>query len=163
MAKKEFPTPKPGSRPKLEKSPRKITVTATSSYPKQLVQGSMATQSKIVEKKPAKKPSTKYSPAPMSAAAKAKTRVAAAKKQPSLTSKVVNRAKTVAREVRDIPTAVGTLATANKNKEVRSAAKSNLQIQIRDLAKAAKGRKGVRSAQTVRGGQAIRSVSSKKK
>jgi hypothetical protein len=122
-----------------------------------------------------KKASTSYSPAPMSAAAKAKAGAAgkatAARTKPkSLASKVggaagsvAKRAKTVAREVRDIPTAIGTLATANKNKEVKSAAKSNLQIQIRDLAKAAKGRKGVRSAQTVRGGQAIKSVSSKKK
>jgi len=62
--------------------------------------------------KAAKAKKASYSPAPMSAAAKAKTRVAAAKKQPSLTSKVVNRAKTVAREVRDIPTAVGTVVRA---------------------------------------------------
>ena len=59
-----------------------------------------------------KKASTSYSPSPMSAAAKAKIRVAAAKKRPTLVSKVVGRAKTVAREVRDIPTAVGTLARA---------------------------------------------------
>ena len=97
---------------------RKITVTASSSAApktsnKTVKAGSMAGNAKLVpDNRAAKKPSTKYSPAPMSAAAKAKTRVAAAKKQPSLTSKVVNRAKTVAREVRDIPTAVGTVVRA---------------------------------------------------
>ena len=87
-----------------------------------------------------------------------------AAKKPSLASqatkaasKVVGRAKSVAREVRDIPTAIGTMATANKGKAVKSAAKENLKIQIRDVAKAAKGNKGVRSAQTVRSGRAIKS------
>jgi hypothetical protein len=69
--------------------PRKIRGYATSRKVenKTLKPGSMATQSKIVTDKPTKKPSTKYSPAPMSDAAKAKARIAAAKKQPSLTSK----------------------------------------------------------------------------
>jgi hypothetical protein len=69
------PKPKPGPS-----GSRKIIGTATSSYPKQLVQGSMATQSKIVEKKPGKKPSTKYSPKPMSDAAKRKASRAGAEK-----------------------------------------------------------------------------------
>lgn len=55
-----------------KKEERKITGTISSSYPKKLVPGSMATQSKMVENKPKKKASTKYSPAPMSVAAKKK-------------------------------------------------------------------------------------------
>lgn len=56
----------------VTKSGRKIKTSISSSYPKALKPGSMATQSRIVEVKPAKKASTKYSPAPMSASAKKK-------------------------------------------------------------------------------------------
>ena len=125
-----------------KKDTRKITVTATSTAVKKpsnktLKPGSMASNPKLVPDNLAKKKaSTSYSPAPMSAAAKAKAKAAGAKKQAatknpmglkalkndkpargaksgtSLVSKVVGRAKTVAREVRDIPTAVGTVARA---------------------------------------------------
>ena len=83
---------------------------------------------------------------------------AQAPKKKSTASKVVSRVKSVAREVRDIPTAIGTLATVNKSKAVKSAAKENLKIQLRDVAKAAKGDKGLRqrSAKTVRSGRAIK-------
>jgi len=144
---------------------RKITVTASSSAApktsnKTVKAGSMAGNAKLVpDNRAAKKPSTKYSPAPMSAAAKAKTRVAAAKKQPSLTSKVVNRAKTVAREVRDIPTAVGTVirATAAGNpksgtstpvNKQKTNAKYNLNQQLKEVKNAAqRGTKGTSSTQ----------------
>ena len=95
---------------------RKITVTAKSTPVKKpsnktVQPGSMAGNAKVVLDNAAKAKAAKtYSPKPMSAAAKAKTRVDAAKKRPTLVSKVVGRAKTVAREVRDIPTALGTVA-----------------------------------------------------
>ena len=54
----------------VTKSGVKITGTGSSSYPKKLVKGSMTTGPKFVEVKPPKKASTKYSPVPMSAAAK---------------------------------------------------------------------------------------------
>jgi hypothetical protein len=56
----------------VTKSGRTITTSVSSSYPKKLVPGSMASNSKVAEIKPVKKASTKYSPAPMSAAAKKK-------------------------------------------------------------------------------------------
>ena len=76
----------------ITKSGRKITVTGSSSPSsnvgsKSVKPGSMVTNTKVVDSGSKKKASTKYSPAPMSAAAKAKIKVAAAKKQPSLTSK----------------------------------------------------------------------------
>jgi hypothetical protein len=123
-------------------------------------QASMIGSTKFVKSKPASK---SYSPAPMSAKAKAKAKVAGAKAGPSRITKAVNRAKSVAREVRDIPTAIGTLATVKNKKDVRSAAKENIKMQIKDVAKAVKGGKGNRSAQTVRKGAAIKSVSSYKK
>ena len=58
----------------VTKSGRTITSSATSSYPKDIKKGSMASNSKVVEvAPPKKKASAKYSPAPMSAAAKKKT------------------------------------------------------------------------------------------
>lgn len=111
---------------------------------KSLKFGAMNQGTKVVSSKPA----TKAKPKP---------------KPQSLVSKAVGRAKSVAREVRDIPTAIGTLATVKNKKDVRSAAKENIKMQIKDVAKAVKGGKGNRSAQTVRKGAAIKSVSSYKK
>lgn len=56
----------------VTKSGRTIKVSASSSYPKDIKKGSMISNSRIVEVKPAKKTSTSYSPAPMTAAAKKK-------------------------------------------------------------------------------------------
>lgn len=66
-----------------KKDERKITATGSSSkvVNKTLKPGSMATNPKFVVDKPAKKASTKYSPAPMSAKQKETTRRAAEKKQ----------------------------------------------------------------------------------
>ena len=108
---------------------------------------------------PKKKPSTSYSPAPMSAAAKKKAAAAgkatAKKTAPkSLVSKVVGRAKTVAREVRDIPTAVGTVikataagkpkaGTNTSNSKSGMYAKYDLKRQVKEVKDAiTSGRKG---------------------
>jgi hypothetical protein len=117
-----------------------------------------------------KKASTSYSPAPMSAAAKKKA-AAAGKKTESKTllrtlkpiksergsstvSKVVNRAKTVAREVRDIPTAVGT-AVSGRNVGYGGGkfAKKDLKTQVKEVGSAIKsGKKGTEAAQVRFGG-----------
>ena len=103
-----------------------------------------------------KKASTSYSPAPMSAAAKKKAAAAgkatAKKTAPkSLVSKVVGRAKTVAREVRDIPTAVGTVIRAPKPKAGTNTpvnkqpmyAKYDLKRQVKEVKDAiTSGKKG---------------------
>jgi hypothetical protein len=188
------PKPKPGTT-----GSRKITVTASSRkvVNKTLKPGSMATQSKIVDVKPKAKPSTKYSPSPMSDAAKRKAsragetkarqyvdlmgrppktgpastsyspqkmtafdkakaaargKATAKKTAPkSLVSKVVGRAKTVAREVRDIPTAVGTVirATADGKKGYnKEYAAAQLKKQLKEVKTAAKsGAKGKSAVQ----------------
>lgn len=122
-----------------------------------------------------KKPSTKYSPAPMSAAAKKKAAAQGKKTESktllrtlkpiksesrskagsSVVSKVVGRAKTVAREVRDIKTAVGT-SLRDQEQNVRRAAMGvkptgknvggNLKKQIKEVGSAIKsGSKGTSS------------------
>ena len=110
--------------------------------------GSMAQSPKIVDRKPVAKKAktTVYKPkqaSPGQQVAKA-------------AGKVIGRAKSVAREVRDIPTAIGTFATVKNRKDVKTAAKENIKMQIKDVVKAAKGGKGYRSAQTVNKGSAIR-------
>jgi len=106
------------------------------------------------------KASTSYSPAPMSAAAKKKAAAAGkatgAKTKPkSLASKVVSRAKTVAREVRDVKTALGT-SLRDQEQNVRRAAMGvgptkknvggNLKKQIKEVGSAIKsGKKGTSS------------------
>jgi hypothetical protein len=96
--------------------------------------------------------SRSYSPKPMSASAKTKAKAAGkatgAKTKPkSVASKVVSRAKTVAREVRDIPTAIGninavvrntpgTTAKGGKPRQLKNAAK-NIVKQVREVKKAA--------------------------
>jgi hypothetical protein len=130
--------------------------------------------------KPKKDTSTSYSPAPMSAAAKKKAAAAGKKtsakvKNPqglkqvnldkpkargpkagtSVVSKVVGRAKTVAREVRDVKTAVGT-SLRDQEQNVRRAAMGvkptgknvgkNLKTQIKEVGSAIKsGKKGTSS------------------
>ena len=106
--------------------------------------------------KPKAKASTSYSPAPMSAAAKAKAKAAgkatAAKTKPkskSLVSKVVGRAKTVAREVRDIPTALGTIAATRTMPKGDAArfAKKDLKMQLKEVGRAVvSGKKGTEAA-----------------
>jgi hypothetical protein len=130
-----------------------------------------------------KKASTSYSPAPMSAAAKKKAKAAGQTAQgktgklspaqkaqfkelpregsrkpkagSSVVSKVVGRAKTVAREVRDIKTAVGT-SLRDQEQNVRRAAMGvkptgknvgkNLRTQIKEVGSAIKsGKKGTSS------------------
>jgi len=111
--------------------------------------------------------SKSYSPAPMSAAAKAKAaaagKVTGAKTKPKSTAtkvagvvgKVAGRAKTVAREVRDIKTAVGT-SLRDQEQNVRRAAMGvkptgknvgkNLRTQIKEVGSAIKsGKKGTSS------------------
>ena len=106
-----------------------------------------------------KKPSTKYSPAPMSAAAKAKAgargKATAAKTKPKSTAakvaglagKVVGRAKTTAREARDVYTAVGSAAQALRKSPqegipVKKTIK-NIGTQVKETARAAAtGKKG---------------------
>jgi len=107
-----------------------------------------------------------YSPAPMSAAAKKKAAAAgkatAAKTKPKSlaskvgkalantpTGKIVKRAKTVAREVRDIPTAVGT-AVSGRNVQYGGGAfaKKDLKTQIKEVGSAIKsGKKGTAAAE----------------
>jgi hypothetical protein len=118
-----------------------------------------------------KKASTSYSPAPMSAAAKKKAAAAGKKtqsrmlvpiKEPgrvktgsSTVSKVVKRAKTVAREARDIPTAVGT-AVSGRNVGYGGGkfAKKDLKTQIKEVGSAIKsGKKGTAAAQVRFGGK----------
>ena len=113
--------------------------------------GSMAQSPKIVDRKPAAK--------------KAKTTVYKPK-QPSLASqaskaagKIVGRAKTVAREVRDIPTAVGTVVRATAAGKPKSGtntplnkqaqfAKYTLKQQLKEVKSAAqKGTKGTAAVQ----------------
>jgi hypothetical protein len=118
-----------------------------------------------------------YSPTPMSAAAKAKaaaagkaTGVKTSARKPkagtSTVSKVVGRAKTTAREARDVVTAVGTSARSRLNtrsyrsasgglkstptsKANTAAADKNLKKQLKETAMAAMtGKKGTTSAQT---------------
>jgi hypothetical protein len=135
---------------------------------------------------PAKaKASTSYSPAPMSAAAKKKaakdgkfvSAYSKAKQAPakrgakagtSTVSKVVKRAKTTAREARDVVTAVGTVGNAayntvtNKTNPFKATvtSKKNIAGSVKNLAKQVKetrtaaltGKKGTTSAQS--GGRA---------
>ena len=122
-----------------------------------------------------KKASTSYSPAPMSAAAKKKAAAAGnkmasstlkknlkplksesrSKAGTSTVSKVVKRAKTVAREVRDVKTAVGT-SLRDQEQNVRRAAMGvkptgknvggNLKKQLKEVGSAIKsGKKGTSS------------------
>lgn len=124
------------------------------------------------------KASTEYSPKPMSAAAKAKAKTAGATAQgktgklspaqkkmfkelpkegsrkpkagSSTVSKVVKRAKTVAREVRDIPTAVATVVSSRDMGKYPSGkfAKKDLKTQIKEVGKAVvSGKKGTPAAQ----------------
>lgn len=162
---------------------RKITVTAKSTPVKKpsnktVQAGSMAGNSKLVLDNAAKAKAAKtYSPKPMSASDKRaagfrgattqyqinlRKKEAAAKTKPkSLASKVTSaagsvakRAKTVAREVRDIPTALGTVARATAagkpkagtntppNKQA-SYAKYDLKKQLKQVGDAVKsGKKG---------------------
>ena len=142
----------------------KITVTGSASPAnkvgsKSVKPGSMITNTKVVDSGSKKKASTKYSPSPMSAKAKAKATVAGAKAGPSKLTKAVSRAKTVAREVRDIPTAVGTVIRATAagkpkagtstpvNKQ-KTNAKYNLNQQLKEVKTAARtGTKGTASTQ----------------
>jgi hypothetical protein len=104
--------------------------------------------------------SRSYSPKPMTAAAKKKAAAAGkatgAKTKPkSLASKVVGRAKTVGREVRDVKTAVGT-SLRDIEQNVRRAGMGvkptgknvggNLKKQIKEVGSAIKsGKKGTSS------------------
>jgi hypothetical protein len=104
--------------------------------------------------------SRSYSPAPMSAAAKAKagargkaTQAKVTARKPkagtSTVSKIVKRAKTVAREARDIPTAVGT-AISGRNVQYGGGAfaRKDLKTQIKEVGSAIKsGKKGTEAAQ----------------
>jgi len=120
-----------------------------------------------------------YSPAPMSAAAKKKAAKRAefvsayskakqipAKKNSSVASKVgkvagaaAKRAKTVAREGRDVVTAVGTLATGTKRNVERGDLYSDKYTPVKNLAKqikevgtaAVKGKKGTTSTKITPG------------
>ena len=104
-----------------------------------------------------KKASTKYSPAPMSAAAKKKAAAAGkatgAKTKPkSLASKVVKRAAITAREARDVVTAAGTVAKGVKEsrKFYGGYAVKNLKKQIAETGRAAvSGKRGTESDQIV--------------
>ena len=143
--------------------------------------GAMADGSLSIDQKMAldalksrQKQATAYSPAPMSmratdkASARGKAakkasdaRIAAAKKSrgpkagTSTVSKIVKRAKTVAREVRDVKTAVGT-SLRDQEQNVRRAAMGvkpsgknvgkNLRTQIKEVGSAIKsGKKGTSS------------------
>jgi hypothetical protein len=128
------------------------------------------------------KASTSYSPSEMSKPAQGKVRERAMKKQlakygeskteygyklnsgkpkrsakagSSTVSKVVGRAKTTARELRDIPTAVGT-AVSGRNVGYGGGkfAKKDLKTQIKEVGSAIKsGKKGTEAAQVRFGGQ----------
>lgn len=122
---------------------------------------------KAAKERAAAKKKASYSPAPMSAAAKKKAAAAGkatgAKTKPKSTvskvagvvGKVAGRAKTVAREVRDIKTAVGT-SLRDQEQNVRRAAMGakptgknvggNLKKQIKEVGSAIKsGKKGTSS------------------
>ena len=124
------------------------------------------TLAKEMMKKQADKKKASYSPAPMSAAAKAKAaargKATAAKTKPSTLSKVgktlaktpagkaVSRAKTVAREVRDIPTAAANVIKSRNLPQggVAKFAKKDLKAQIKEVGTAIKsGKKGTQAAQ----------------
>ena len=132
----------------------------------------MLMQGGNLDKPKPKKASTSYSPAPMTAEAKKKaasrgkfvSAYSKAKQTPgkrapkagsSVVSKVVKRAKTVGREVRDIKTAVGT-SLRDQEQNVRRAAMGvkptgknvggNLKKQIKEVGSAIKsGSKGTSS------------------
>jgi hypothetical protein len=116
--------------------------------------------------------SRQYNPAPMSAAAKKKAAAAGkatakktapkstASKVGAVAGKVAKRVKTVAREVRDVKTAVGTTAKAftktgsNPNQPYSAKKQSikNLATQIREVGRAAaKGKPGTSSGKVVMG------------
>ena len=117
--------------------------------------------------KPKKTASTKYSPKPMTAEAKKKAAAAgkatAAKTKPKSTAakvgkalsntpagKVVKRAKIVAREVRDIPTAAANIYESRSLPAggVAKFAKKDLKKQIKEVGSAIKsGKKGTEAAQ----------------
>jgi len=128
------------------------------------------------------KASTSYSPAPMSAAAKAKAAAAGkataaktknpqglkqmnfdkkakskstAAKVAGVVGKVAGRAKTVAREARDIPTAVSTaVAGRNVGYGGNKFALKDLKTQLKEVASAAKsGKRGTAAAQVRFGGK----------
>jgi hypothetical protein len=142
---------------KSEKPKIKITGTAKAAPvppKKTLKPGSMATSSKNVTV-PAVKKAT---PAAKDKARIADKKVSTAKKSPSVAAKAANvvgkvagRAKAVAREVRDIPTAVGTAvrATAGRNPGFRrDFAVDQLKKQVKEVKTTAKsGAKGKRSVE----------------
>ena len=145
---------------------------------KTLPKGMGKTPAKAVAKKPAaKKPSTSYSPtayvtgfrkeriAVEGAASKSRSdaRIAAKKaasrgpkagssvvsKVGKVAGKVVGRAKTVAREVRDIPTAAANIYESRSlpKGDVRKFAKKDLKKQIKEVGSAIKsGKKGTQAA-----------------
>ena len=104
---------------------------------------------------------TAYSPAPMSAAAKkkagargkataAKTTARGPKAGSSTVSKIVKRVKTVAREVRDVPTAAANVYKSRSMPQggVAKFAKKDLKTQIKEVGTAIKsGKKGTEAAQ----------------
>jgi hypothetical protein len=108
--------------------------------------------------------SRSYSPKPMTAAAKKKAAAAGkatrAKTKPkSLASKVAGRAKTTAREARDVVTAVGTVVSGrnipsrNSSRGGGKFAVKDLKTQIKEVGSAIKsGKKGTEAAQVRWGG-----------
>lgn len=150
-------------------APKKMTDAEKAKLKKMLSKGGnldKAAKERAAAKAKAK-PSTKYSPSPMSDAAKKKAAAAGkatgAKTKPkSLASKVgkalsktpagkvVKRAKIVAREVRDIPTSVGSIIASREVPQggAMKYAKKDLKTQIKEVGSAIKsGKKGTVAAQ----------------
>ena len=74
--------------------------------------------------------------------------MAKAKDKESIIQDITNRFRVTAREARDIVTAVGTIATVNRNPTNMKYAKANLKQQVQEAGAAAtKGKKGTRSNQ----------------
>jgi hypothetical protein len=145
-------------------APKKMTDAEKAKLKKMLMKG--GNLDKIAKERAAAKAkakaSTSYSPAPMSAAAKAKAAAAgkatAAKTKPKSTAakvagvvgKVAGRAKTVAREVRDVPTAAANVYKSRSMPQggVAKFAKKDLKAQIKEVGTAIKsGKKGTEAAQ----------------
>jgi hypothetical protein len=178
QAKKNAPLGKPTTKKEMAAAQKRLLGKGA------MKDGSLSIDQKMARNAAARKKrqATAYSPAPMSAAAKAKAKKAGAAAQAktgkmspaqakqfkqikelprgakagsSVVSKVVGRAKTVAREVRDIKTAVGT-SLRDQEQNVRRAAMGvkptgknvgkNLRTQIKEVGSAIKsGKKGTSS------------------
>ena len=130
-------------------APKKMTDAEKAKLKKMLMQGGKINLDKAAKERAFERARA----ADKKAKAKAAGKATAAKTKPkskSLVSKVVGRAKTVAREVRDIPTAAANVYKSRNMPEggVAKFAKKDLKIQIKEAGKAiVTGKKGTEAAQ----------------